>query len=115
MESLIFRRDEEPKDEPKTGSIKNVFSHVRKNMIPLSSFFNESDKSKMAKKLFDRDVNQFNLFISELDKKKTWHEAYQYMDLELKKRNRDILSDEAKNLTDRVYQVFYPDDISIDL
>lgn len=113
MENTIFRREDNTSDEPKTGSLKKIFNRKRRDQKPLITYFNDYEKSKIIKNIFKRNVKQFDDFMTELDRKTTWQEAYILMEEELKRRKIDIISQKARDLTDRIYQVFFPDDISI--
>lgn len=111
MENVVFRREQDSGDEPTTGTLKKINDRKRKDMTPFISFFSEREKSKLIKKLFKRDANQFNMFMTQLNAKLTWHDAYEMIDSEFKKRKADIFSEEARNFTDRIYKVFFPEDI----
>jgi len=114
MDNIIFRRDNDAVDEPKKVPRSKIFDRKRKDLTPFISLFSEDEKLKLIRNLFERDAHNFNVFMSELNVKQTWPDAYLLMDTELKKRKIDILSSQAKSLTDRIYQVFFPEDISID-
>lgn len=111
MDKIIFRREEDTKDEPTSGSYKNIYGRKRKSTAPVLSFFSEVEKTMLTKNLFNRDIKQFNLFMTELDNQSNWHDAFLFIDQELKKRKIDVLGHKAKYLTDRVYQVFFPEDV----
>lgn len=110
MEKIIFRREEEKKDEPTTGSYKSIYDRKRRTIAPILSYFSEVEKTMLTKNLFSRDVKKFNQFMAELDNQVSWHDAFSYIDQELKKRKIDVMGHKAKYLTDRVYQIFFPED-----
>jgi hypothetical protein len=115
MEKLIFRHDEDDSSVEKVKiSSKKPVERRRKDMTPLIDLFNESEKLKLTRKFFKNDSGQFHTFINEINTKMTWHEAFHTIETNLSKRKVDIMSDEARQLTDRVYRLFFPDDISID-
>jgi len=109
MKKYIFRRDT---PEPATIMRKQVI-HRRKDMTPLISLFSDRDKSRFARKLFRNDLSQFNTFMQQLDTKMTWHEVFQTIETELNTRRIDMGLEEARQMTDRIYMLFFPDDISI--
>jgi len=111
MENVIFRREQDTSAEPNTGTLKKINDRRRKDDTPFISLFSDREKSKLIKKIFNRDASQFMAFMSELNTKLTWHEAYVIIDQELKKRKIDLFSEEARNFTDRIYKVFFPEEI----
>jgi hypothetical protein len=111
MHKLIFRRDEDFQTEPKTGSLKKIVDRKRKDLAPFISFFNEDEKTKIVNEIFNHDTRQFSSFMSKLNHQLTWHDAYLCIDKELNKLNIDIFSNKALDLTDRIYKVFFPEDI----
>lgn len=112
MENIIFRREPDFPDEPRTALKKKIFNRKKSNMAPLISFFNIDEKSKLTKHLFNHDAGKFFLFMTELNEKLTWPEALALMEAECEKRNIDIYCSKARLLTDRIYQVFFPEDVS---
>ncbi len=93
--------------------VKRPAEHRRKNLTPFVSLFNEREKGRLVRKLFRDDPVKFNAFMQVLDTKMTWHEAYQSIESEMNARKIDMDLEEARQLTDRIYLVFFPDDISI--
>ena len=115
MEKLIKRHDEEDISVEKIKvSSKKPVERRRKDMTPLMSLFDHNEKLKLARKLFKNDSNRFNDFINEINSKMTWHEAFHTIESGLVKQRVDIMSDDARKITDRAYRLFFPDDISID-
>lgn len=112
MDKLIFRREDED-TEKQTNTLNKLFTRKRRYMKPLMSLFSENEKTILIKHLFNRDRNLFYSFMDELELRVIWNEAFALMETELRKRKIDIFSEKAKIMTDRIYQAFYPDDISI--
>lgn len=113
MERIIFRREE---DEVTTNlhiSAKRPVQGIRKDMTPLISLFNEQEKKHIIRKLFKNDTKRFNTFINDINSKMTWAEAFEEIEKQLISQKIDILSSEVQQLTDRIYSVYFPDDISI--
>lgn len=113
MQKTIFRREIDSSDQPEEGSLKNLVIRKRRNTKPLISFFSNTEKLKLVKSIFNRDNKKFLLFMEELDTMPNWREAYSLMETEFYKRDINIFSPKARFLTDRVYNVFFPDDISL--
>ncbi|UCF63268.1 MAG: hypothetical protein JSW33_11950 [bacterium] len=113
MESLFFGREQNQKIEYKVSVSPKTFDRKRKDMTPLLTFFNNSEKSKLIKNLFKGNTMQFESFMNELNSKVNWQEAFMFIDAELVKRKVDLMSRFAKLLTNRVYQVYFPEDMSI--
>ena len=111
MNKIIFRREDEKTDEPTTGSYKNLYGRKRKGTAPVLSYFSEEEKTMLAKNLFSRDMKQFNQFMAELENQSNWHDAYLFIDQELKKRKINVMGQKAKYLSDRVYQIYFPEDV----
>lgn len=113
MENVIFRRDWDAEENLTPNPVIKHNNRKQKDINQLMSYFSEADKTRIIKKLFKRDTAQFESFMTEVNKKLNWHDAYSYIETEFKKTNKDILSKEARIMTDRIFQFFYPDDISI--
>lgn len=114
MQKTIFRREFDPNQKPKEkGSLKNLIVRKRRNMTPFITFFSRAEKLKIIKNIFNHDSGKFLIFMDELDTKLTWAEAYTLMETEFIKRNINIFSDKAKVMTDRIYNVFFPEEISM--
>jgi len=111
MENLIFRRDEEETNEPVTGSLKEISNRRRKNMTALHELFSETEKTKLVKKVFNRDPELYTNFLKRLETRQTWQEAHQMMEEELYRQQVDLYSKEARILTDKVYRIFFPEDL----
>lgn len=109
MKKYIFRRDT-PEPAP---VVRRQVIHRRKDMTPVISLFSDRDKSRFVRKLFRNDPTEFNTFMQQLDTKMTWHEVFQTIETELKTRKIDMEKEEARQMTDRIYLLFFPDDISI--
>jgi len=109
MSKYIFRR--EIKESVPSG--KRSAEHRKKNLTPFVALFNEREKARLVRKLFGDDLAQFNAFMQMLDSKMTWHEAFQSVESEMNAREIDMDLEEVRQLTDRIYLIFFPDDISI--
>ena len=114
MQKTIFRRDSDTYPKPnEKGSLKNLVVRKRRNMTPFITFFSRTEKLKLIKAIFNKDSGKFLTFMDELDSKLTWQDAYSLMESEFRDRNIDIFSDKAKLFTDRIYHVFFPEEISM--
>lgn len=111
MENLIFRREDYKPNEPVSGSIKEIGLRRRKDMTALVELFTDSEKSKLVRKVFDRSTGQYDDFLKQLETRETWQEAHKLMEDEFYQRKVDLYSKEARILTDKVYQIFFPEDI----
>ena len=109
MSKYIFRRE----IKVSFPTAKRPSEHRRKNLKPFISLFNKREKERLVRKLFRDDLAQFNAFIQVLDTKMTWHEVFQSIESEMHAREIDMDLEEARQLTDRIYLIFFPDDISI--
>jgi len=114
MHKTIFRREIDSFDQPeKKDTSKNIFIRRRRSMTPLITYFSKAEKLKLVKSLFKHDNKKFIQFMEELDRKSNWRDAYTFIETELTKQKIDIFSSKARFLTDRIYHVFFPEDLSI--
>jgi hypothetical protein len=113
MEKVIFRREEKFDDNTVKVSIKKPVQGKRKDMTPVISLFSNREKSIMTRKFFNNDANRFTLFMDEINTKMTWYDAFNTIEKGLANQKVDILSEEVQQLTTRIYNMFFPDDISI--
>jgi len=110
MNKIIFRRETR---QPAPQPVRKTAERRRKDLTPSISLFPDREKARIVRKLFRNDLAQFNTFMQELDTIMTWHEVFQRIESEMGVRKIDMEVEEARQLTDRIYLVFFPDDISI--
>jgi hypothetical protein len=110
MNKIIFRRETR---QPAPQPVRKTAERRRKDLTPSISLFPDREKARIVRKLFRNDLAQFNTFMQELDTMMTWHEVFQRIESEMGVRKIDMEVEEARQLTDRIYLVFFPDDISI--
>ncbi|MCD4693452.1 MAG: hypothetical protein K8R79_11095 [Calditrichales bacterium] len=107
---------EEPPVEKKGDVAQDLADYVAKQIssdTPLESLDNMikgRTRKKIIKKLFKKKENEFIDFISSINQLSTWKEASSLIDEEFYSRDINPYSNEAINLSDTIYQHFFPKD-----
>jgi hypothetical protein len=112
MNKYIFRR--ETAGQTVSQTVKKTVVRKRKDITPFISLFSDREKSRIVRKLFKNDLARFNTFMQDLNTKMTWHEVFHTIEAEIAIHKMNMDAEEARLLTDRIYLVFFPDDISIE-
>ena len=110
MSKYIFRRETR---QPAVQPVNKKSAHRRRDLTPFAELFNEREKTRIIRKIFGNDPARFKMFMNTLNGVMTWQEAYNAIEKELQTRRIELDMEEAIQLTDRIYRVFFPDDISI--
>jgi len=75
----------------------------------LTKMIDPKSKSRIIKKVFAGNTDDYDYFIEQLEKIDSWEDAYKYIDNEFSKRNININDNRlAVAFTDIVFKKYYP-------